>query len=99
MSTTYQCQPPLPWSRFWDALPEGITEGVNPELSGPDCRILTDGQNYLHSSPADDGDDTEFECYGLNNPHAIIRAIEEAFDVKIVSEHSEEFDWDRYESE
>jgi hypothetical protein len=52
-------------------------------------RCLTDGENYLWVFINDAGIVVELTRYGSNDPSKIIRAIEAAFAIDILSEHDE----------
>jgi hypothetical protein len=68
-----------------------VHEQTSPE-HGPFEKCLTDGRNFLWVHVDADGRVTSFTRYRPNGaPQGILRAIAEAFDVEIVSEHDPRF--------
>lgn len=68
----------------------GVHECIAPE-TGETRRCLTDGRNYLWVYLTEDGHVDVLSRFGANVPGKILRAIAEAFDADIFSEHEPQF--------
>lgn len=93
MSTSYRCQPALPWQSFLvGAGAAGLEFDETAEDAAETNKVLRDPDSghYLHASTGD-GSDTAFERYGANNARFLIEKIEAHFRVRIISEHDDEF--------
>jgi hypothetical protein len=76
-----------------------------PDKTTEQNRCLTDGRNYVWVYGTESGS-VEFTRYGGNAPGRILQAVQEAFDVVIVSEYEPQFwgfdtkeQWDASEKE
>ena len=74
-----------------DALRVFNRHGVKAETDDGGL-TLTDGNNWLRVYPGSKSDPMMFERCGGNDPSAIVKAVESAFGVRLISEYEPEFE-------
>lgn len=89
MSTLFIPDGPIPFGTLRTFNCDGVKTHV---VHGDGRIVLTDGANHLLAYPPTSSSPTTFERCGANDPSKIIATIESAVNVRLISEHEDEFD-------
>lgn len=87
MSTDYLPKTPIPFDLIKGLRLKGVWE-CQTEHTTPDNACLTDGDNYLWATRAENGG-TTFTRFSTNLVHDILETLSAHFGVEFVSEHEE----------
>ncbi len=89
MSTNWIPQHPVSFDKCAAFDRDGI---LAQTVDGGQGLVLTDGQNYLHVYPMPEQGTVLLERSGANDPVRILKAIEDTFGIKLVSEYDPDYE-------